>query len=114
MALQDGFKVLGLNLIASGSGYDAGGEGDDLVLRMRAPGSHSIGVGDVLQELIVVRIQEVRLLKFQLHRQVKIILQVLGILQDMDELPLVNFVLYQYMVQLQIVQQQVKGQSYFQ
>ena len=46
MALQDGFKVLGLNLIASGSGYDAGGEGDDLVLRMRAPGSHSIGVGD--------------------------------------------------------------------
>jgi hypothetical protein len=46
MALQDGFKVLELNLIASGSGYDAGGEGDDLVLRMNAPGSQSIGVGD--------------------------------------------------------------------
>ena len=46
MALQDGFKVLGLNIIASGSGYDAGGEGDDLVLRMVAPGSSSIGVGD--------------------------------------------------------------------
>jgi len=46
MALQDGFKVLELNIIASGSGYDAGGEGDDLVLRMVAPGSSSIGVGD--------------------------------------------------------------------
>ena len=46
MALQDGFKVLELNIIASGSGYDAGGEGDDLVLKMVAPGSSSIGVGD--------------------------------------------------------------------
>ena len=46
MALQDGFKVLGLTIIASGSGYDASGEGDDLVLRMSAPGSESIGVGD--------------------------------------------------------------------
>ena len=35
-----------MNIIASGSGYDAGGEGDDLVLKMVAPGSSSIGVGD--------------------------------------------------------------------
>ena len=46
MALQDGFKVLGLTLIDGGTGYDPEGEGDNRVLRMVAPGSSSIGVGD--------------------------------------------------------------------
>jgi len=46
MALQDGFKVLGLDILASGSGYM--NEDDEAVgkLTMRSPGSHSIGVGD--------------------------------------------------------------------
>tara|TARA_Y100001938_G_scaffold145736_1_gene223058 strand:+ start:1372 stop:2526 length:1155 start_codon:yes stop_codon:yes gene_type:complete len=46
MALQDGFKVLALTIANGGTGYDADGEGEEFVLRMRAPGSHSIGVGD--------------------------------------------------------------------
>ena len=46
MALQDGFKVLNLNIIASGSGYMENDDGATGTLRMRAPGSHSIGVGD--------------------------------------------------------------------
>ena len=46
MALQDGFKVLGLTIIDGGTGYDPEGEGDNRVLRMVAPGSSSIGVGD--------------------------------------------------------------------
>ena len=46
MALQDGFKVLGLDIIASGSGYLDNESGGDGKLTMRSPGSHSIGVGD--------------------------------------------------------------------
>ena len=41
MALQDGFKILDLTVIDGGSGF-ATGTGS---LTMRAPGSHSIGVG---------------------------------------------------------------------
>ena len=41
MALQDGFKILGLTVFDGGSGF-ATGTGS---LTMRAPGSHSIGVG---------------------------------------------------------------------
>ena len=46
MALQDGFAVIGLNIIASGSGYMDNDDGATGVLRMNAPGSESIGVGD--------------------------------------------------------------------
>ena len=46
MALQDGFKVLGLKLISGGSGYMDSDDGADGTLRMVAPGSSSIGVGD--------------------------------------------------------------------
>ena len=46
MALQDGFKVLGLRIVASGSGYLNSVDGDTGTLRMIAPGSSSIGVGD--------------------------------------------------------------------
>ena len=46
MALQDGFKVLGLTLIDGGSGYMGNEDGEDGTLRMVAPGSSSIGVGD--------------------------------------------------------------------
>jgi len=44
MALQDGFKVLSLTIANGGTGY--GANKSNYVLRMRAPGSHSIGVGD--------------------------------------------------------------------
>ena len=43
MALQDGFKVLGLDIMAPGTGY--GDEDTEGVLTMRAPGSQSLGVG---------------------------------------------------------------------
>ena len=43
MALQDGFKVLGLEIFSPGTGY---GDGDtEGILSMRAPGSSSLGVG---------------------------------------------------------------------
>ena len=41
MAIQDGFKILGLTIYDGGGGF-ATGTGS---LSMRAPGSHSIGVG---------------------------------------------------------------------
>ena len=44
MALQDGFKVLNLDVWDGGSGF-ATGTGS---LTMRAPGSHSLGVGSGL------------------------------------------------------------------
>ena len=41
MALQDGFKVLNLTVWDGGGGFTTGTGS----LNMRAPGSHSIGVG---------------------------------------------------------------------
>ena len=43
MALQDGFKVLGLQIFSGGTGY--GTNVSNYVLSMRAPGSSSLGVG---------------------------------------------------------------------
>jgi len=42
MALQDGFKILELTVWDGGGGYQHQATGS---LTMRAPGSHSIGVG---------------------------------------------------------------------
>ena len=43
MSLQDGFKVLDLQLWDGGSGWGNSTSGK---LTMRSPGSHSIGVGE--------------------------------------------------------------------